>query len=566
MEKSQISNNNFIKIKNILYEINKEIKLDKYKPILLFINEKGEKFAGKIFNKKAIHKTFYLKLLEYNIEINKIIKGRNDFVQLEIEEENKNEIYLLFEYIENGTLKDLIQKRKKLTEKEVQCYMTQLIFALNFLHSKNIIFKNLKPSKLFIGNNMELKIGGFSIDTIEDISARKEKEKEKLKNEINKILEDIYMANEIFEKNYSFALDIWSLGIIIYYLLTGENPSKNDLSKGEVRFPSNANLSSAAKDLLKQILVKDPENRPTLNQIIYHDFFNRNDIPKYMPIETLKEPPSELPEEILKKEVTVKDLKSFIKPIIPPITYNSIRNLNEIKKNEAKDIDVYILHYLDYNSKVGVGYLLNNDYIGVYYRDKSIMTINKNKNNEIYYKNKEEEFFSTYKTNDINDISHLLNNKYKILNHFIDHFDGLQKKEGNKNDSTDIQAKDMNKVNDKSNIIYVDKLIINENCIFFKLSNQTEQTFFKDDIQIIISTEYLTYIDQNKNKYNLLLKDITNNPIQKLTSRFKYIRYIYVKSINETIKKNNEKIKQKEKQKTNINSNEKEKEIESNIK
>ena len=161
MEKSQISNNNFIKIKNIAYEINKEIKKDKFFPMFLLINEKREKFAAKIFNKKALYKTFYLKLLEYNIEINKIIKGRNDFVQLEIEEENKNEIYLLFEYIENGTLKDLIKKRKKLTEKEVQCYMIQLIFALNYLHSKNIIFKNLKPSKLFIGNNMELKIGGF---------------------------------------------------------------------------------------------------------------------------------------------------------------------------------------------------------------------------------------------------------------------------------------------------------------------------------------------------------------------------------------------------------------------
>jgi serine/threonine protein kinase len=263
---------------------------------------------------------------------------------------------------------------------------------------------------------MELKIGGFSIDNIQDILKRKEKEKIKLKNEINKIFSDIYMAKEIFENNYSFALDIWSLVIIIYYLLTGENPSLKDLSRGEVRFPSNTNLSAVAKDLLKQILVNKPENRPTLNQIIYHDFFNRNDIPKYMPSETLEEPTSEFPEEILKKEVTIKDLKSIIKSIIPPITYDSIQNLDEIKKNEAKDIDVYILHYLDYNSKFGVGYLLNNDYIGVYYRDKSLMTLNKNKDDEVNYKDKDEESFSTYQTNNI---AKQLDNKYKILKHFI---------------------------------------------------------------------------------------------------------------------------------------------------
>ena len=77
--------------------------------------------------------------------------------------------------------------------------------------------KNLKPSYLFIGNKMELKIGGFSIDNVDEILNRKEKEKEKLKNEINKILSDIYMAKEIFDNNYSFALDIWSLGIIIIF-------------------------------------------------------------------------------------------------------------------------------------------------------------------------------------------------------------------------------------------------------------------------------------------------------------------------------------------------------------
>ena len=554
------NNNSFEKIndeEDIPSEKLEIIKKDRFYEMYKFENKKGEKFVGKIFNKKAINKTFYLKLLEYNLEIYNIIKGRTDFVQVKYEKENINEVCLFFEYIENGTLEDLIEERKKLTEKEVQCYMIQLIFALNYLHSKKIIYKNLKPSYLFIGNNMELKIGGFSIDNIQDILKRKEKEKEMLKNEINKILSDIYMAKEIFDNNYSFALDIWSLGIIIYYLLTGENPSVKDLSRGEVRYPSNSNLSTAAKDLLKQILVKDPEKRPTLNQILYHDFFNRNDVPKYMPIETLKKEPSEFPKEILKKEAVFKDLKSIIKPIIPPITYDSIQSLDEIKKNEAKDVDVYILDYIDYSSQYGVGYLLNNDYIGVYYRDKAIMTLNKNKNDEIHYKDKDKESLTKYKTNEIPES---LDNKYKILNNFIKN---LQKKEKEKNE---IQTKDINKVNDKEDIIYVDKLIINKNCTFFKLSNQTEHTFFRDKIQIIISTEYLTYIDENKNKYNLLLKDVANNPIQLLTNRFKYIRYIYVQSIKETIRKNNEKIRQNEKTTTNYNFNDKEKEKEAVIK
>jgi hypothetical protein len=85
------------------------------------------------------------------------------------------------------------------------------------------------------------------------------------------------------------------------------------------------------------------------------------------------------------------------------------------------------------------------------------MILNKNKNDEINYKDKDKELFLTKKTNDI---PKSLDNKYKILNHFINYFDDLQKKEGNENDSTDIQTKDMNKVNNKNNIIYVDKIIL----------------------------------------------------------------------------------------------------------
>ena len=518
--------------------------------IFLFKNEKGEKIACKIYNKNDKLLKENNDLLVNEINILKSIH-RSDFVEyIDFIEDEKN-IYIFFEYMENGNLKNLMDRRRKLTEKEVQNYMIQLIFALNYLHSENIIHGNLNPSNLYLSKNMKLKVGGFTL------SVKLEDKKQKLTD-----FRGIYhcIAPEILNEKYSFEVDIWSLGIILFNLLTGEYPfnleAKNDNNnnislssisdqiKKEIIFPPEINISPAAKDLIIQILVEDPSLRPTLNQIIYHDFFNREGVPKYFPISTLNEPPEDFPEDILKKEVINKDLKSTIKPNINPnITYDSIPNIYEFKNINIKDIDIYITKYYDYKKKFGIVYLLNNGYIGVYFRDKSIMTFNKNiKNNEFKYKEKNEEIFKNYK---INDYPNILESKFKILERFIKHFDDLTNKEEEKDEKLEINNiinNESNKEKDKEenindNFVYVETIIIHRECIFFKLSNQTEQAFFIDKIQIIISSDVLTFIDKKGIKSNLFLKDVINNPIKILSERTNYIRYIYFKYINDNLNK-----------------------------
>ena len=407
--------------------------------------------------------------------------------------------------------------------------MLQIIIALNYIHSNNIIHRDLKLGNILLGDNMEIKIGDFGLSTKLD-----RKSKKGLDKQVGTL---DYEAPEILNKqNYFYEAEIWSLGIIMCYLLTGKHPFsgkdeeeliQNIKDKPPVISPE-YKISKAAEDLIKQILVKEPSKRPTLNQIIYHDFFNREGIPKYLSEETLNKAPEDFSDEILNKEVIMRDLISIVRPIInPKIKYEDINDINDIKKNNIKDIEIYVKTYLNYNERFGVGYILNNGDIGVYYRDKTILLLNKDKEKYLYIDKEEQKKIYNKDT-----IPEFLNNKIKILNGFINYFK-KHKKEGDNN---------LNENHKKENDvdIYVKCVIIDKKLIILKLSNDVEHNFFADKIEIIMSKNEnkLTYIEKNRTKTNLNLNESFNNYCRDLHRRIKYIQYANVEFLTKEINKN----------------------------
>ena len=114
------------------------------------------------------------------------------------------------------------------------------------------------------------------------------------------------MAPEVIEpgeKGYIFEVDICSIGVIMYNLLTGSYPFldekkdnmkiKNKTLAVEYAFPysngpKSLKLSEIAKDLIRQISVKDRKKSPGLNQILYYDFFHIGAFPRFLELSTLK--------------------------------------------------------------------------------------------------------------------------------------------------------------------------------------------------------------------------------------------------------------------------------------
>lgn len=202
-------------------------------------------------------------------------------------------MYILLELCHNQSLNELLRRRKRLHELEVQCYTMQIINALKYLHAHRIIHRDLKLGNLFINDKMEVKLGDFGLAAKLDFDGEKKRTICGTPN---------YIAPEVLEgkSGHSYEVDVWSLGVIIYTLIVGKPPFETSDVKTTYKrirmnaytFPDHVVVSDAAKDLIQRILIGDPTSRPTLDEIIKHDFLTRNAIPKSLPPSFLACPPS----------------------------------------------------------------------------------------------------------------------------------------------------------------------------------------------------------------------------------------------------------------------------------
>ena len=399
--------------------------------------------------------------------------------------ESKESIYIFTELCKNQTLEELIQRRKKLTEMEVQYYLIQLIIALNYLKSQRIIHRDLHLSNIFLADKLKLKLGDFS-NAIK-LNSNEEKAKGKYGN-------PNYMAPEMIEENYySYEVDIWALGIIIYKLIIGKYPfeSKNEeeiynnIKKCEFSFPQDTIISEDAKDLIKEILVKNPEDRPSLLQIISHDFFKQlKKIPKSLPQKYLYEAP---------------DL-TFIKHYVPNVGKNLI-------VQRPHFFDIYVKKWVDFSSKYGVGYLLNNGCYGSLFNDKSIIILNQ-KQNIFFYKENEKEAIKYNLENYPKD----LEKKIEVFQMFQSYLDRGKMNVKNKKNMQDVKS-----------LIYLENFQMEEDSTILKYSNGNIHFFFIDNSEIIISknNNFILYMDKNNDKYIYPLKEASELLDKKIVDSIK---------------------------------------------
>jgi len=259
-----------------------------------FTNLENKKLmAAKIITKASLTKSRSRQKLISEIKIHKSLRHTN-IVGFEHVFEDQENVYILLELCTNQSLHDLLKRRKRLTEVEVQCYVVQMISALKYLHHHRVIHRDLKLGNLFLNDKMELKVGDFGLATKLEFDGEKKRTVCGTPN---------YIAPEVIDGKggHSYEVDTWSLGVIIYTLLVGKPPFETPdvkLTYKKIKlcnyaFPETIPVSDAAKSLVSRILNLEPSKRPTLDEILQHPFINHGgSIPKLLPVSTLACVPS----------------------------------------------------------------------------------------------------------------------------------------------------------------------------------------------------------------------------------------------------------------------------------
>ena len=126
--------------------------------------------------------------------------------------------YIVLELCPNGSVMDMIKKRKCLSLPEVRRYAVQLCGAIKYMHARNVIHRDLKMGNLFLDHEMNIKIGDFGLAAI----LVTEKEVKGAARRTTLCGTPNYIAPEILDKGrrgHDHKVDIWAIGIILYVAL-----------------------------------------------------------------------------------------------------------------------------------------------------------------------------------------------------------------------------------------------------------------------------------------------------------------------------------------------------------
>jgi len=187
--------------------------------------------------------------------------------------ETENDFCVVMEFAQ-GELYEILEIDGKLPEEQVQGIAKQLVRALHYLHHKRVIHRDMKPQNILIGAKGRVKLCDFgfarsmSANTVVLTSVKGT---------------PLYMAPELVQQQeYNHTADLWSLGVILYELLTGRPPFYTNnlfslikhIIKDPVHYPDY--LSPECKDFLSGLLQKQSSERLTWPELLYHPFVSLN--------------------------------------------------------------------------------------------------------------------------------------------------------------------------------------------------------------------------------------------------------------------------------------------------
>ncbi|XP_039515132.1 serine/threonine-protein kinase MARK2 isoform X1 [Pimephales promelas] len=227
----------------------------------------SKEVAVKIIDKTQLNSSSLQKLFR-EVRIMKMLNHPNIVKLFEVIETDKT-LYLVMEYASGGEVFDYLVAHGRMKEKEARAKFRQIVSAVQYCHQKCIVHRDLKAENLLLDADMNIKIADFGFSNEFTVG-----------NKLDTFCgSPPYAAPELFQgKKYDGPeVDVWSLGVILYTLVSGSLPFdgqnlkelRERVLRGKYRIPFY--MSTDCENLLKKFLILNPTKRGSLEQQIMRD-------------------------------------------------------------------------------------------------------------------------------------------------------------------------------------------------------------------------------------------------------------------------------------------------------
>ncbi|KAI0541335.1 kinase-like protein [Xylaria digitata] len=235
--------------------------------------ETGLVCALKVLYKKRIKNTFAETQVRREIEIQSNLRHPN-ILKLYGHFHDSTRIFLVLELAGRGELYKHLLCAERFPEQRAAQYIAQIACALRYLHRKNIIHRDIKPQNILVGTHGEIKMSDFGCS----VRTRNRR--------ITYCGTTDYRAPEMvrlpnWDESYDEKVDLWSLGVLMYQLLVGKTPFKDTptmrirrIAQANIKIP--AQVSIQARALIRRLLVVDPMERLTVEEVQQHPWIINN--------------------------------------------------------------------------------------------------------------------------------------------------------------------------------------------------------------------------------------------------------------------------------------------------
>jgi len=257
-----------------IYDFGDELGRGAFAVVRIATHKKSKrKYAVKIIDKKNLGDSHAISL-KREIEIMHQVSHPNIIRLRQVFENEKKYVYLVMELVTGGELFDRIVEKENYSERDAAILIKKMVDALKYLHTKGIAHRDLKPENILlahVSSDTDVKLADFGLSRMIDESTM-------MKTACGT---PTYVAPEVLQATgYGTEVDMWSIGVITYILLSGFPPFYGDtvpeifeaIMSGTFDYPEESfdKISKEAKDFINNLLKTDAKQRLSAEAALKH--------------------------------------------------------------------------------------------------------------------------------------------------------------------------------------------------------------------------------------------------------------------------------------------------------